>query len=105
MAEERVDIRHIGCGFDQVFQPRPRGRQANPQIFAHLFDLRRHVAWADDLARRVARELAGDIDPRERTLAHRDDMAVEHAAGKRALIQASGLNILPNHAHGFPIRF
>ena len=48
---------------DNILNRRATGIQARVDVLANLLDLRPQIAFADDIADRVARDLPGDDDP------------------------------------------
>src|SRR4029077_889847 len=49
-------------GLDDIVPGRAGGLQAGVEVLESLFELGPHIAWADNVAGRVPRQLAGDVD-------------------------------------------
>ena len=93
--EELVDVGHEGRGLDQVVERGAGGFERVLQVLADLFDLRAHIAGADNVAVLVARQLAGN--KHELFAGGNDDMGIEYVAADIALEQRIRLDFLDGH--------
>src|SRR5262249_58929205 len=72
---ERLIVRDEGVGLDNIGPGRAGGLEAGVKVLEGLFELRPHVARADDVALSVACKLAGDVDRLTRAC-DRDDVRI-----------------------------
>src|SRR6516164_9772254 len=83
---ERLVVRDEGVGLNNIGPSRAGALEAGVEVLEGLFELRPHVARADDVALCVACQLAGDVDRFNRAC-DRDDVRI------------GGLPLLYAHAH------
>src|SRR5262249_14857684 len=94
---ERLIVRDEGVGLDDIGPGRAGSREAGVKVLEGLFELRPHVARADDVALLVARQLAGDVDRLARAC-DRDDVRIGGFALLNADVHARRLD--PVDLHG-----
>jgi hypothetical protein len=96
---KRLVVRDEGVGLDDVRPSRASGLEAGLQVLKGLFDLRAHIARTDDVALRIACQLAGDVDRLARAC-DRDDVRIGGLPLLHAEVHARGLDSVDLHGHG-----
>ena len=91
---------HIGRGLHQMVIAQPHGGEREPDVVPDLAVLRHHVAFADQLARLVARHLARDVKRLGRAHAHRLRI---HRAGRRG--QGRRVQVFGAHGRSSPLTY
>src|SRR5215468_4401865 len=97
---ERLVVRDEGVGLNNIGPSCASGLEAGVEVLESLFELRPHVARADDVAVCVACQLAGDVDHFSRT-GDRDDVRIGRLALLHADIHARGLDPVDLYGHGY----
>src|ERR1043166_355968 len=99
---ERLVVRDEGVGLDNIGPRCAGGLEAGVEVLEGLFELRPHVARADDVALCVACQLAGDVDRLTGTC-DRDDVRIGGPALLHADVHARRLDPVDLHGLLFPV--
>jgi hypothetical protein len=95
---ERLIVRDEGVGLNNIGPSRASGLEAGVEVLEGLFELRPHVARADDVALCIACQLAGDVDGLTRAC-DRDDMRIGGLSLLYADVHARRLDPVDFHGH------
>src|ERR1043166_8317463 len=95
---ERLVVRDEGVGLDNIGPRCAGGLEAGVEVLEGLFELRPHVARADDVALCVACQLAGDVD-RLTGACDRDDVRIGGLPLLHADVHARRLDPVDLHGH------
>src|SRR3984893_3574970 len=95
---ERLVVRDEGVGLDNIGPSRASGLEAGVEVLKGLFDLRPHVARADDVALCVTCQLAGDVDGLTR-VCDRNDVRIGGLPLPHADVHARRLDSIDLHGH------
>src|SRR5262245_33905168 len=95
---ECLVVRDEAVGLNNIGPSRASGLEAGVEVLKGLFELRPHVAWADDVALCVACQLAGDVDGLTRAC-DSDDVGIGGLPLLYADVHARRLNPVDLHGH------
>src|SRR5262249_37140548 len=95
---ECLVVRDEGVGLNNIGPSRSSGLEAGVEVLKGLFELRPHVARADDVALCVACQLAGDVDGLTRAC-DRDDVRIGGLTLLYADVHARRLDPVDLHGH------